>query len=45
MKANRRTAVLTMLLFVLMLVAGSYPALAGETVPEEETARLVKEAD
>jgi Tfp pilus assembly protein PilN len=46
MKANRRTAGLTALLFILALVSGSYPALAVETAPaEEETARLVKEAD
>jgi hypothetical protein len=36
MKANRRTAGLTALLFILALVSGSYPALAVEPAPGEE---------
>jgi subtilisin-like proprotein convertase family protein len=46
MKATRRTAAMTIALFLLTIVSASYPALSAPAGSEtEETTRLVKEAD
>ncbi len=47
MKASRKTAALTIFLFMLTVVSGSYPALSAQTAPSgaNDTAKLVREAD
>lgn len=46
MNATRKTACLTIFLFLLTIVSGSYPALVAQTTPDvDETAKLVKEGD
>ena len=46
MKVNRSAAFITIFLFLMTIVSGSYPALRAETAnAAEDTAKLVKEAD
>jgi hypothetical protein len=46
MKASKKTAGLTIFLFMLTIVSGSYPALTAQTAPDaDDTAKLVREAD
>ena len=45
MKASRRTACWTIVVFLLALAAGAYPAAAWTGPETEESAKLVKEAD
>jgi hypothetical protein len=46
MKSTERTAAVTILLFLLTIVSGSFPTLSAQTANEtDETTQLVKEAD
>jgi len=46
MKASKKTAALTIFLFILTIVLGSYPALMAQSAPDaDDTAKLVREAD
>jgi hypothetical protein len=46
MKAGKKITALTIFLFVLTIVSGSYPALTAQGAPDaDDTAKLVREAD